>query len=315
MRDLLRPRALIHLIAGRKILRQGQEVADSGGNVEIAALEQIAAANAVNLRDFGINGKNLGARKVVDGVIVQIMIADRHTGFHEQLARDVGEHEGFRMHDRIHEYAAPRPAHELGGKIEAIAGCIPQEFRGGGAPDVKIADGLEHIAVEERLRSLKFQADAEGEHRERRMIGAQRPVEHAVAARRIEQINEIGLKRRKIQRGKQLGVVEAAYQLLRIAALHDPGRKILGKNPVVSGERARELVDIGDCPADRRIVIDLRRRIEQLHRIGDAIALAIADDGDPGAGCGLRPAKLSEAGRDESADDLFVDLRKHRSEA
>ena len=64
-------------------------------------------------------------------------------------------------------------------------------------------------------------------------------------------------------------------------------------------------------------MIDPRGGVEQLHRIGDAVTLAIADNRDARTVRGL--AMPGEARREEGGapgpDYLFVDLRNHACEA
>ena len=66
-------------------------------------------------------------------------------------------------------------------------------------------------------------------------------------------------------------------------------------------------------------MIDPRGGVEQLHRIGDAVTLAIADNRDARTVRGLSPIEPGEARREESGapgpDYLFVDLRNHACEA
>src|SRR5208283_2315135 len=120
------------VVTPRKILRQRQELPHAVGNVEIAAFKQIAPANPEQFGDLRVDRKNFGAGKIVDGVVVKIVVTDEKTRLGEQAPRNVGEHIGFGMDDRIHEYAAPRPVHQVGGKVEFISLRIVQKFLRGG---------------------------------------------------------------------------------------------------------------------------------------------------------------------------------------
>jgi len=59
MGDLRGPCAPIHGVAGREIFRQRQKIPNPIGNVEVALLEKVAAANSINFGDFRIDWKNL----------------------------------------------------------------------------------------------------------------------------------------------------------------------------------------------------------------------------------------------------------------
>src|SRR5947209_18171565 len=93
-------------------------MADIERQREMRALENITAVDAVMFGDRGIDGADDAANEIVDGVILEIDGARRHAGFLHELARQIEEHVRFRMIDRVHEAAAPRPTQQVFAELE-----------------------------------------------------------------------------------------------------------------------------------------------------------------------------------------------------
>ena len=104
-----------------------------------------------------------------------------------------------------------------------------------------------------------------------------------------------------------------------IPALNEGSGGSPERRQVIILERSGKQIHIRQRLGDGGIMVDARGGIEQLHGVGDAKTLAVADHRDSRPAGRLLAFESGETGAEKlcapRADNLFVDLRNHKCEA